>query len=70
MAKATTCPRCGAATEPGKQFCASCGLSLVEAEKQAFELRQMKQRDRNGREKQWLFFIFLVMMGLAYLYLR
>lgn len=72
MPKAVTrsCPRCQSMVPTETQFCPSCGLSLVQSDREALELRQMKARERSGFELRTIIIVFIVIVALGYYFLR
>lgn len=63
------CPQCGATVPRDAQFCTSCNLSLVEADKAALELREMRERRRRAYKVRILIAIFIVIILLGYFFL-
>ncbi len=64
--RAVSCKRCGAGLAPDAQFCAGCGLNVVEAETQRYALREARERRRHIDERQMIFIALVFLVALAY----
>jgi len=65
--RAVFCKRCGQEVTDNDQFCAGCGLNLVEAETQRHTLNDARAKRSNARQQQIVFLLLFVLMVAGYL---
>lgn len=70
MAETTKCAGCGATVATGERFCPRCVQSLVGAERDALQLRELRRQEALRRQKQILFALFVILIMLGYFFLR
>src|SRR3954463_4855249 len=61
----TTCPRCGAAREPGQRFCLECGLAIPNVEGTVPALRRRWLRRFGWYPGDWVWISLLTLLVAA-----
>lgn len=70
MPKERICPRCDAASSARARFCESCGLSLDEHDSHSLHRTELIDRRRTRDEFRYLIIGIMVVIAIAYFFMR